>query len=68
MARSNEREGFDVPTRLRLIEGDLDNHDNVIKTFTQKMDKNNQLLVGILVAVTTASILLVINIIALGSK
>lgn len=60
MTRFLERQGFDTDTRLRLIEADLDTHDNLMEKMVSKLERNNQLLVGILISITTACILMVI--------
>lgn len=60
MTRSQQREHMDVETRLWLIEGDLDTHDETLNKMLTKMERNNQLLVGILISITTACILMVI--------
>jgi hypothetical protein len=59
-ARYQERQGFDTETRLRLIEGDLDTHDQLMEKMVSKLERNNQLLVGILISITTACILMVV--------
>lgn len=66
--RHEERGNFDVPTRLRLLEGDVDNQDDVVKEINQRLARNNQLLVGILISVTTASLLMLVNVLLLGAK
>lgn len=68
MARSRhaERQGFDTETRLRLIEGDLDTQDETLAKILNRMERSNQLLTGLLISVTTASILMLINVLALG--
>lgn len=60
MSRFLERQGLDDPTRLRLIEADLDTHEELMAKVVSKMERNNQLLVGILISITTACILMVI--------
>ena len=65
-SRHEARKDFDVPGRLRLLEGDMDSHEETLKDIREGLRRNNQLLVGILVSVTTASILLVVNVLALG--
>lgn len=68
MARQESRASFDQPTRLRLLEGDMDSNDEVVKEINNRLARNNQLLVGILISVTTASILMLINVLALGGR
>lgn len=66
-SRHDARKDFDVPGRLRLLEGDMDIHEETLKEINAGLRRNNQLLVGILISVTTASILLVINVLTLGN-
>jgi hypothetical protein len=72
MSRQEARKDFDERTRLRLIEGDLDHVDEAFDRFARKFEKqlddtNDRLgkimwaLVGLLISVTTASILIAIN-------
>ena len=73
MDRTNKREGIPDASRIRLLESDLDeiedqfekliaSVDGHINEFKKTMTKNTNVLIGILVSVTTASILMVINI------
>lgn len=67
VSRHESRKGFDTDGRLRLLEGDMDTHEETLKEINAGLRRNNQLLVGILISVTTASILLVINVLTLGN-
>lgn len=67
-SRNEARMGFDDPSRIRLLEGDMDKNEEVVKEINQRLARNNQLLVGILISVTTASILMLVNILALGGR
>lgn len=71
--RSQERSDFDVPVRLRLLENDADDAEAHGLALQEKVTADvaairdevtgvKKLLVGILVSVTTASILMAINI------
>ena len=66
--RTAEREGFEVPVRVRLIESDLDQLDftfsQALKDTQRELASMRKALVGILVSVTTASVMLAINILA----
>lgn len=68
MPRTESRTGFDLPGRVRLLEGDMDKNDEVVSEINQRLARNNQLLVGILISVTTASLLMLVNILVLGAK
>ena len=72
MSRVEARKDFDDKTRLRLVEGDLDSFDSSVERLGDRieaseeklgdrMDRMNRTMLGILVAVTTASIMLAIN-------
>lgn len=67
-SRTENRAGFDEAGRIRLLEGDMDSNDSVVKEINNRLARNNQLLVGILISVTTASILMLVNILALGGR
>lgn len=65
--RFEERKDLNADVRIRLVEGDLDEVENQVSTLQEAMTKglnrNNQLLLGILVSVTTAAILMALNLV-----
>lgn len=60
--RVESRSRFDEATRISLVEGDLDTFDDRLGETNQKLDKILWALVGLLISVTTACILLVIQV------
>ena len=60
-SRAEARQGFDVETRLRLVEGDGDDFEHAIEILNERLTKILWALVGLLISVTTACILLAIN-------
>ncbi len=54
--------------RLSLVEGDLDTMDTSLDGVRQDLAGLRKILVGILVSVTTASVLMVINIVLIGTR
>ena len=63
MGRTADRRDFDMPTRTTLLEHDADVVDETILAVSGRLDGMQRVLVGILVATATASILLAINIV-----
>lgn len=67
-SRTDERKGFQVPVRVQLLEGDMDAHEDHVSAelanFRAKLDRFQGILIGILVTLTTASVLLALNLIA----
>ena len=67
--RARRRETFDEKTRLRLVETDLDDLESELEAgledFRKELHAMQRVLIGILVSLTTAAILLAVNI-ALG--
>lgn len=61
MARTAERGHFEIPVRLQLVEKDLDRLDDGLATVAKRLDRILWALVGLLISVTTACILLAIN-------
>lgn len=61
-SRVESRSRFDEATRISLVEGDLDTFDDRLGETNQKLDKILWALVGLLISVTTACILLVIQV------
>lgn len=77
--RQQARQGFDANGRIRLLEDDADDMEaagvrleaaiQAAKSEMQsELDGVKKILVGILISVTTASILLVVNILVIGSR
>lgn len=52
---------MDVPTRLILVDRDLDEHEIDIEVLSSRLDKILWALVGILISTSTAAILLALN-------
>lgn len=63
MSRSVDRAGMNQPTRTRLLEVDVDELEALVKSELAAMRK---LMTGLLVAVTSASVLLAINVLVIG--
>ncbi len=61
MSRVEERKEFEVPVRVTLLEGDVDRGDEALEAFRQELRGIRNVLVGLLVSVSTAAILLAIN-------
>jgi hypothetical protein len=61
MGRNEDRREFTTDTRMSLLEGDLDRQDLRLDQFVAELKGLRQVLVGILVSLTTASILLAVN-------
>ncbi len=72
MSRAAERAGFTLPVRVRLVEGDVDTLeegqqamvraiDNLRESTSAEINGLKRVMVGILISVTTASILLAVN-------
>lgn len=59
--RTQERKDFTEGVRLALAEKDLDEHDAAFDRFANELAKIKGILIGILVSVTTACILMVVN-------
>ena len=61
MGRNEDRREFTTDTRMSLLEGDLGRQDLRLDQFVAELKGLRQVLVGILVSLTTASILLAVN-------
>jgi len=61
--RTAERSTFPDPIRIQLLEQDADEADASWEALRVEIAALRQVLVGILVAVTTASILLAVNLV-----
>lgn len=66
MTRSDQRRGYEPDVRLSLLESDVDELVGAVAKINTKIEEEmgniRRLLVGLLVSVTTAALLLVINI------
>lgn len=61
-SRIDRAQGLDDGTRLRLIEDDLDTLESELHTMNDRLSKILWALIGLLISVTTAAILLAVNI------
>lgn len=61
MARTPDRKGLDVEFRFLLAEGDLDRFEVAIGELTDKLGRILWAMLGLLVSVTTAAVLLALN-------
>lgn len=61
MSRSADRIGFDIPGRLTLLERDADIAEARYKELDERLDGIQKSINGVLVALTTSSILLAVN-------
>ena len=65
-SRVEARRAFDTPTRLTLVEGDLDGLEGGLGAFREEIAGEvkslRTVLIGILISVATAAILLAINV------
>lgn len=67
-SRTAARNGMPDTIRIRLLESDMDTSDENMRGIRDDLAGVKKILVGILVSVTTASILLVVNVLVIGSK
>jgi hypothetical protein len=67
MSRTANRAGFDTPVRLSLVEGDLDTLEEGQEKLVAALEGIRKVLLGVLISVTTASILLAVNVLVLRS-
>lgn len=68
MSRSDQRARFDDADRIVLLEQDIDAIGVKLDAIEARVGKVLWAMVGILVSVTTACILLAINLAAIGGK
>ena len=66
MSRHQSRREMDLSTRMYLVEGDLDDLESALKDLTVALRKWVWAFVGMLISLTTTSILLAMNL-AVGS-
>lgn len=67
-SRQETRKNFTDPQRIGLLEDDVDEFHSDLSDVVSELSSIKKLLVGVLVSVTTASILLVVNIMTLGGR
>lgn len=60
-SRVAARQRFDHDTRLTLVEGDLDDNDNALEAIRGQLGKVLWTMVGLLISVSTACVLLGLN-------
>lgn len=65
-SRAAARQAFDQETRVALLEGDIDEFELTMNALRSELGGIRRVLVGLLVSVTTACILLAINIAVVG--
>jgi hypothetical protein len=72
MTRISDRGDFEPPVRIRLLERDMDQYDEVIDRLTTTLDKVREdfsdslegmrkVLIGMLISLATAAVLLAVN-------
>lgn len=64
MSRIEDRTSFDVPVRLRLLEGDMDKLEERLDTIDARLGKIMAACVGILTSLVVASVMLALNLAA----
>lgn len=61
-SRTDERGDFDIPIRVALVETDLDVFEAHQDRLIEEVVSVKRILIGMLVSITTASVLLAINV------
>ena len=61
MSRSDKRRDMSDEVRIRLLESDMDDMEEAAHRLELAIDGVRKVLVGILISVTTASVLLALN-------
>lgn len=61
--RTEQRKRFALPVRVELAENDLDTHDRAFSRMESKLDKLNARATGLLISMTTATLLLAIDVV-----
>lgn len=59
--RTDRRDGMNTDVRVRLLESDMDDLEAMGKRLEGAIDGVRRALIGILISVTTASVLLALN-------
>lgn len=63
-SRQGRRAGMTVEARVTLLEGDADDAAEDVERLAQSLDGFRRIMLGLLVSTTTASLLLVVNLVA----
>jgi hypothetical protein len=61
-----ERGDFEVPVRVTLLEGDADKAENALEAFRLELRGIRNVMVGLLISVSTGAVLLAVNLVANG--
>lgn len=64
--RSERRKGLPQTTRITLVEDDLDTIDDGMNGLNEKLGKIMWAMVGMLISISTASVLLVLNLLVIS--
>lgn len=59
--RARRLDRLDQPTRLQLVENDLDDHDEMFRELKSELARIKGIMIGILVSTSTAAIMLAVN-------
>jgi len=62
LTRTAERQNYVLDTRISLLESDLDKFEEGMEGIRAELRGLNRIMLGVLVSVTTAAILLALNI------
>ena len=60
--RREDREDFDIPTRVGLLEVDMDNYELSQDRIFTELRRLRTILMSLLIAITTSTVLLAVNI------
>jgi len=63
MSRQEQRDRYDVTTRLSLLEQDADATDEVLKHLREDIQAQTRILMGVLIAVATSAVMLAVNVV-----
>lgn len=63
-SRQGRRAGMTTEARVTLLEGDADDAAEDVERLAQSLDGFRRIMLGLLVSTTTASLLLVVNLVA----
>ena len=66
-SRSVSREAFADPVRIRLLETDMDAQESGLAAMSKDIRSIRNMLMGFLASLTTASVLLAINLVVVNS-
>jgi hypothetical protein len=61
--RAQDRTSYALDTRVSLLEGDLDKQDQQLEDFHSEVRAMRMILVGLLISISTASVLLALNLV-----